>query len=48
MKSQLKEGRKNNNHFFSWRHLDIGLVSEFLFDVGYKKSEIANEPGVYR
>ena len=27
--------------------LDIGLVSEFLFDVGYKKSEIANEPGVY-
>ena len=27
--------------------LDIGLVSEFLLDVGYKRSGIANEPGVY-
>ena len=48
MKSQLKGRPKKATTTFSVGDtLDIGLVSEFLFDVGYKKSEIANEPGVY-
>ena len=48
MKSQLKEkAEKTTTTFSVGDTVDIGLVSEFLFDVGYKKSEIANEPGVY-
>ena len=48
MKSPLKrKAEKTTTTFSVGDILDIGLVSEFLFDVGYKKSEIANEPGVY-
>ena len=46
-KSIEKKAEKTTTTFSVGDILDIGLVSEFLFDVGYKKSEIANEPGVY-
>ncbi len=42
-----KKAEKKTSTFSVGDVLDIGLISEFLFDVGYKKSEIANEPGVY-
>jgi len=46
-KSIERKAEKATTTFSVGDTLDIGLVSEFLFDVGYKKSEIANEPGVY-
>ena len=46
-KSIERKAEKKTTTFSVGDTLDIGLVSEFLFDVGYKKSEIANEPGVY-
>ena len=46
-RSVEKRAEKTTTTFSVGDILDIGLVSEFLFDVGYKKSEIANEPGVY-
>ena len=46
-KSIERKAEKTTTTFSVGDTLDIGLVSEFLFDVGYKKSEIANEPGVY-
>ena len=46
-KSIERNAEKTTTTFSVGDILDIGLVSEFLFDVGYKKSEIANEPGVY-
>ena len=46
-KSIERKAEKATTTFSVGDTLDIGLVSEFLLDVGYKKSEIANEPGVY-
>ena len=46
-KSVERKAEKATTTFSVGDTLDIGLVSEFLFDVGYKKSEIANEPGAY-
>ena len=46
-KSIERKAEKATTTFSVGDTLDIGLVSEFLFEVGYKKSEIANEPGVY-
>ena len=43
-KSIERNAEKATTTFSVGDTLDIGLVSEFLFDVGYKKSEIANEP----
>ena len=46
-KSIERKAEKATTTFSVGDTLDIGLVSEFLLDVGYKKSGIANEPGVY-
>ncbi len=46
-KSIEKKVEKATTTFSVGDTLDIGFVSELLYDVGYKKSEIANEPGLY-
>ena len=46
-KSIERKAKKATTVFSVGDTLDIGLVSEFLLEIGYKRSGITNEPGVY-
>ena len=46
-KSVKREIDRKTAIFSVGDYFDVGVVSELLFDVGYKKSEIASDPGTY-